>query len=369
MSKYVLTIFYFVSMWHCTILSAEDPPSRLDVDLPAGLRRQPRDDDAWKDRQYWPYEAVVLNATKDPDLSSFATDLGSRFNRSLASNPNPRSGERVNYLTSLAIENTTLTPEQARQLEKVATERLTISNCEISDEVAEALGGLRCEYITLKKLKLSDRALSALMNSQVLQGFIAEEIRGCTVNGWRGLANRRIGVSITNCDFTDDAFMHLANSECAVITLRNVQVTGAGLQILNGHKDKLKTLILSGCPITDEALQKLPDLPNLTELNLSRTAITDMGLQKLPQMPELLKLDLSGTTITDEGFRNFIVPPDLYDIRLTGTKVTPAWGLEVTRQHQVRRNSAEVLIITFQNDLRWPPLGGYCTQGEFQLYK
>lgn len=233
-----------------TISTAEEPPSRLDVDISAWLRRQPKDDDSWKGRKEFPYSAVISNASADPTLLQFVASLR-RFTKFKSSEWPGKGGD---YLESLVIENTTLTAEQARQLEPIATERLTISNCEVSDEVAKSLGSIKVAgSLSLKRLRLSDQALISLgriecvtlaldqfqMSNQALSGFLASrklrvvkmsEIRGCTADGWRGLSKRdSLGLNLESCDFDDQALLHLASSKCESLHVKNAQLTGSTL--------------------------------------------------------------------------------------------------------------------------------------------
>ena len=334
MTYWIFTTCLLITICQCSRICASETVSEL------VLKQKPRsDEDSEKGPVTRHYIARISNATADPQMLSFLTDLSTKFGKIPA--------DKYNILDSLTINQTKLIAEQARQLEQIATDVFTISNCELNDEVANSLSRIRCRKILSKNLKLSDAALSTLLNSPILRSFAAEEIRGCTAEGWRGLAHKSIGVSLTDCDFTDEAFRHL--SECTHIELRNAQITDIAMESLKKHK--LETLALSGCPITNEGLQKLRELPELSKLDLSRTSITDESLQKLPKMPKLTHLDLSETAITNEGFHNFFVPPDLHEIRLTGTKVTSAWGIEFTRQHH-GSNPADKLRVDFLHDPR-----------------
>lgn len=58
---------------------------------------------------------------------------------------------------------------------------------------------------------------------------------------------------------------------------------------------------LSGCPVDDEDLLLLEELPHLHRLSLNGTDVTDAGLEVVSRLSTLHELDLSHTAVTDEG--------------------------------------------------------------------
>ncbi|MGH7191943.1 MAG: hypothetical protein ACREJM_00235, partial [Candidatus Saccharimonadales bacterium] len=60
-------------------------------------------------------------------------------------------------------------------------------------------------------------------------------------------------------------------------------------------------LDLSGLPIGDDVLKRLPGLIRLRDLNLAGAKITDASVDRLLRLTRLRKLDLSGCALTDAG--------------------------------------------------------------------
>ena len=61
----------------------------------------------------------------------------------------------------------------------------------------------------------------------------------------------------------------------------------------------LKSLGLSGSPITDRGLEPLLKLANLTNLGLDRTQITDQGFESLLSLPKLQSVHAADTAVTE----------------------------------------------------------------------
>jgi hypothetical protein len=84
---------------------------------------------------------------------------------------------------------------------------------------------------------------------------------------------------------------------------------------------------LSGMEITDQTLELLGKVGNLSELNFSGSSISDDQIAELNDINlsgTLLKLDLSKTEITDAGIAEMTRFGFLRELNLTGTKVTSA---------------------------------------------
>lgn len=307
-------------IWINPLLNAQEPPSQLTLNLIPFATDEGRPEPT-ENRLYY---ARIINATNDPKLPGFVSRLN------------------LFKLRSLGIERTTLTSDQAHQLERVVTETLTISNCLITEEVAKSLGKIQCHSLILDKMQMSDRSLSALLDGKEILTVHAKEIRGCTAEGWRGLANKTLELNVSDCDFDDQALLHLSSSKCSSLQIKNAQLKGATFGSLKSQKELAK-LALCDCPVNEQLLQALPKFSKLHEL------------------------DLSGTPVTDDWFRNFVVSPSLKSVKLARTKVTSACAMEITRRHQ--ENESEPLMVWFTNDPRWPPQGGVCTRGEFHLHK
>ena len=64
---------------------------------------------------------------------------------------------------------------------------------------------------------------------------------------------------------------------------------------------KVEELILSGTKLTDESLEELIKLSNLSRLSLQVTDITDEGLKEVAKLPQLKRVQLYATKVTAEG--------------------------------------------------------------------
>ena len=65
--------------------------------------------------------------------------------------------------------------------------------------------------------------------------------------------------------------------------------------------ERVLSLNLSWCPITDDALLHLQSFRQLETLNLDYTSVTDDGLRHLIELPRLEYLSLDGTRVTHGG--------------------------------------------------------------------
>lgn len=109
---------------------------------------------------------------------------------------------------------------------------------------------------------------------------------------------------------------------------------------------KLRTLILSGTDVSDEAMQHLTSLPNLKELTLGTTygiprsrnrfrfkacGVTDAGMKHVGQLSCLRRLNLRELKITDLGVSQLKCLTQLEVLNLVGCHVTDA-GLRYLAQ-------------------------------------
>ena len=82
---------------------------------------------------------------------------------------------------------------------------------------------------------------------------------------------------------------------CAAIVDKN------DLQLLLQLKKQLIWLKLDGTNFSDDGMQTVSQLSNLTKLDLSQTAITDKGLVQLQTLSNLQYLNLVATKISSPG--------------------------------------------------------------------
>ena len=72
--------------------------------------------------------------------------------------------------------------------------------------------------------------------------------------------------------------------------------------LTKGDLKKVKELILSGTKLTDEALEEVTKLSNLSKLSLQvNKGITDEGLKEVAKLTQLKKVQLYATKVTEKG--------------------------------------------------------------------
>jgi internalin A len=180
---------------------------------------------------------------------------------------------------------------------------------------------------------LTDADLVHLKGLTALQRLQLPEERGSAITD-AGLANLK--------DLVDMRYL----------TLQNSQVTSAGLKHLRGmtrlgelwmsgtrvddlspiaHLTTMRTLVLTGTPITDAGLAPIARFTALERLSLADTPITDAGLKHLQSLSSLARLDLNKTRITDAGLAHLKGLNKLSYLSFAGTKVTDAGVRELQR--------------------------------------
>jgi uncharacterized membrane protein len=91
------------------------------------------------------------------------------------------------------------------------------------------------------------------------------------------------------------AFLHVHSANAAGT------ITDASLDLLDPIAQQVLWLDLGRTRISDQGLEKVARLPNLTRLHLQQTLVGDAGLSHLAALERLEYLNLYGTAITDEG--------------------------------------------------------------------
>lgn len=106
----------------------------------------------------------------------------------------------------------------------------------------------------------------------------------------------------------DDGVTMLKRAEKAPIYALEIDPDVYRPEMLNWLRrvPNLEQLDLSGCPIADEDLARLPIMLKLKGIGLADTQVTDAGLKSLLRQPKLVYIEWEGTSITLEGLEEFL---------------------------------------------------------------
>jgi len=124
-----------------------------------------------------------------------------------------------------------------------------------------------------------------------------------------------------------DGLSDYQRSENARLTVKE-KLQGKGVKLQEKNLDVPAYAVdMRGLTVTDELIDHLGELRNISELNLSKSTITDEQLGKLygkNLCVRCFKLDLSHTGITDAGLDKMANIGVLGELNVAGTKVTMA---------------------------------------------
>ena len=85
-----------------------------------------------------------------------------------------------------------------------------------------------------------------------------------------------------------------------ILRLSHNSIHGTGFE--NYHNaTELHWLDLSGCPITNEGLRAIVQIPRLLHLSLNHTPVDNSAIELMQKIKSLKGLGLNGTKITKEG--------------------------------------------------------------------
>jgi hypothetical protein len=98
-------------------------------------------------------------------------------------------------------------------------------------------------------------------------------------------------------------------------------VTDEGLSAIKDWK-KLRRLNLRGTKIGDTALEHISGIKALESLNVSATLMTDVGLERLTMLPNLRELSMGGNELGDAGLQALRQMPHLTFLDLSGRQGT-----------------------------------------------
>ncbi len=185
---------------------------------------------------------------------------------------------------------------------------LDLSHCDFAGKFE--LNG----FANLKCLDLCGCNQIIILNLPGLKNLTALHFWGC---------DQITHLNLEGCHQINDAHLILVGSgltELATLNLAGCgQVTNEGLQFLTPLTN-LSCLNLAGCPITNSVIQHLENFPELTDLNLAGCQIDDFGLGWLGSIrSQLADLNLSGCQkITDAGLEHLRKMRSLQRVHLGG---------------------------------------------------
>jgi len=160
------------------------------------------------------------------------------------------------------------------------------------------------------------------------------------------------------------------------LNLRGTKITDATLEMLSGVQS-LESLDVGFAQLTDVGPSHLTGLNSLRELSIGGNKLTASGLEFLREMPHLTYLDLSGAqrtdsglwsiTLTNEGVEAIATVADLSELNLSGTAIS-ANGLKrlealpkltrLTLQGCKRVGHDATPVLSSWRRLRWLDLAG-----------
>src|SRR3546814_95375 len=98
-------------------------------------------------------------------------------------------------------------------------------------------------------------------------------------------------------------------------------------------KEQIVWLDLTRTELSDQGIENIAALRNLTRLHLAHTAIGDDGLSKLAACPNLGFLNLFDTRVTDQGLAALQSLASLQEIHLYQTGVSAAGARKLAENH------------------------------------
>jgi len=131
-----------------------------------------------------------------------------------------------------------------------------------------------------------------------------------------------LAIALAGCGGQPPAGSDPEPAPAAVVELDNadaVKALGAAAKELRKDGNGLVTQVnLRGAEVSDELLQHLTELKNVTSLLLNDTNITDDSLKIVNQVTTLRNLDLRGCKISNAGLANITGLKNLATLKLTG---------------------------------------------------
>ena len=264
----------------------------------------------------------------------------------------PRIAQQTS-LTSLAFRNTLISDKGIAQFSTLKS--LRVIDLRVSPYVGDPsmetlvkLPELRAVRLT-QVVKLTDAGIATLLALPQLTELDIRNCREVTKAGIAQLATKdtlrtlKIGgpevnddvlaavasmdkivsLSLDNCDITDTGVAQLGKLPLADLTIYQASsVTDAGLDVLANY-GTLRRLTLRDTPDTKgAALAKVPNPEKLVSLNMAQSGITDAEVANLERMTSLESLNLSETLLTDQAVDVLAKLTSAKEMILTQTSIT-----------------------------------------------
>jgi len=259
-----------------------------------------------------------------------------------------RHAERLHKLEGLYLWETRVTDAGCAHLKKLTSlKELNLDSTQVGDEGCAHLKELpRLRQLSLGGTKAGDPGMVHLSELRslvildvparvtadglaVLKRLPNLEELGYTVRSDRDLEQLKDFPRLehlfvaSNGTLTEEGLRHLERMGDRLKRLRmhGVGPEGRWLAALEGFR-KLEYLYLWACPVPDEALRHLANLPSLVFLSLRETSVTSKGLAHLVDLPKLSHLDLAGTAVDGSAIPHLAKMRSLKSVRLHSTGVT-----------------------------------------------
>ncbi|MBL8213197.1 MAG: hypothetical protein JNK87_20940 [Bryobacterales bacterium] len=140
-----------------------------------------------------------------------------------------------------------------------------------------------------------------------------------------------LNLSLTR--ITDQGMQELKNLQNITnLSLRWAEfVTDEGISALKGWK-KLKTLDVHGTKASDTTLDHIAGITTLETLDVGSVMLTDVGLERLAALPNLKAITVGGNEIGDAGLQAFRQMPGIQYLDLSGRQGTDSnvWAISMS---------------------------------------
>jgi Leucine-rich repeat (LRR) protein len=173
----------------------------------------------------------------------------------------------------------------------------------LTDEGLKSLAGLtRLRVLSLPAPTIHGRGLGNLSGlTHLVELNLGPGIRDLsTLPELRSLRT----LVLTGSEIDDEALVHLTRCRTLMdLSLDHTSIGDDGIQSLKGLS-QLRGLGLHNTRVGDAGLIELQQLPMLSSLSLGETQVTNAGLARLSALPKLEHLTLHGLPLDDVGIRN-----------------------------------------------------------------